>query len=104
MHVGERYWDYFLIHVDYFLVDYWRDKAITKSIGKVYLLKEYKYTIVGYQPPDVYIGTNIRFWCHKDTGKEEPCFWSMYGDHYAKKIATNVQPKLVPHVRKLNVN
>ena len=65
MPVGDRYWEYVIIHVDNLLVEYMRAQTVMENIEKVYILKKDKKKIMVYGPPDVYLGTNIRHSCHQ---------------------------------------
>ena len=84
--VGERYWEYVLIHVGNFLVDYWWSKCIIKMISSVYTLKEDNKTKKSYGPPDVYLRTKIHKFQDIDANEDDPHCWYMPGDHYVKNV------------------
>ena len=101
---GEKYYKYVLIHTDDVLVASCRATQVLEAINAVYKLKENKKTGKPYGPPDIYLGSQIKKYCHRNADPDSPFCYLMSGDDYIEKVVADVNKNLMAHGRELNAN
>lgn len=86
---GERYYEYVLVYVDDVLCLSESPQNVMEYLSKCYTLKE-----GSVQPPDNYLGAEVRKWNLECTDDPSKVRWGMSSDKYVRRAVADVETEL----------